>query len=229
VPSNIAVLKATHQELEELAGKYDSVIVAYSGGKDSLTVMDLCVKHFHHVVGFHMHFVPGLKYIQERIDFARTRWKVEILDYIHWVAFSCLRRGVFCPVHYLTAGKMPEIKLADMHALVREDTGFELIAHGRKRSDSMWARRSLTKHFKKETIVFPLKHWNRWEVLAYLRLNNIPIPDGDGGNTGSSGIDLSVPPVLWLHDKHPEDFALLEKVFPYVKAIVKRRDWYGVN
>lgn len=33
--------------------------------------------------------------------------------------------------------------------------------------------------------------------------------------------------VLWLHDDYPDDFALLCAHFPYARAVVKRREFYG--
>ena len=43
--------------VETAAAITDSVLVSFSGGKDSVATLDLCVKHFRHVEGFFMYYV----------------------------------------------------------------------------------------------------------------------------------------------------------------------------
>jgi hypothetical protein len=64
-------------------------------------------------------------------------------------------------------------------------------------------------------------------VLAYLKINGIPVPDSSGGQ--ATGVDLSTPSILWLYDNHPEDFQKLLQYFPLAEAAIKRRDEYGVK
>jgi hypothetical protein len=61
--------------------------------------------------------------------------------------------------------------------------------------------------------------------LSYLKINNIPLPDSSGKN--ATGVDLSTPSILWLHDKYPDDFKKLLQFFPYAGAAVQRREYYG--
>ncbi len=53
------IFHSTTQLLAEYAKKHDSVLVSYSGGKDSLVTLDLCTRTFKRVTAFFMYFVPG--------------------------------------------------------------------------------------------------------------------------------------------------------------------------
>ncbi|HZQ45959.1 MAG TPA: hypothetical protein VFC07_03025, partial [Verrucomicrobiae bacterium] len=78
-----------------------------------------------------------------------------------------------------------------------------------------------------DDVFYPIKGWNKHDVLAYLRMQNIPLPDAHQGNT--SGVDLSTRSLLWLHDAYPDDFKLLCRYFPYAEAVVYRRKFYGIG
>lgn len=219
------VYQETIQKIESMAALCLSVLVSYSGGKDSLVVMDLCKKHFQNVKAFFMYFVPGLSVCERQLDYARQKWGVEIIQYPHWNYIQCLKQGVYC-LNSTAHDKFPEWKLADVYNAVRHDTGVDLIATGSKASDSRWRKFNL-KNGTGDNVLVPLLNWNKFDVLAYLKINGIPVPDSSGGQ--ATGVDLSTPSILWLHDNHPEDFQKLLKHFPLAQAAIKRRDEYGVG
>lgn len=217
------VFVKTIKHLEWLAEDYDSkILIAYSGGKDSLVVLDMCSKIFKHIICFYMYIVPGLSIIEQQMKYARDRYGVEIIQYPHWVLSLYFKRGIYCNPHH-KYDNIPDLTPNDIFALAREDTGFWLIATGQKRSDTLWRKRNLSS----ETIgvINPLKDWNKFEVLAYCKLHNIPLPDAAKGNV--SGIDLSERTLLWLYDKHPEDFKKILKLFPFAEVPIYRRKYYG--
>jgi hypothetical protein len=67
-------------------------------------------------------------------------------------------------------------------------------------------------------------------VYAYLKARNIPVPQEsiDMGAKGA-GVDLHPDSLLWIYDNHPDDFRKIERVYPYVRAAVYRREWYGIG
>lgn len=219
------ILETTIEALAAKAKESDSCLVAYSGGKDSLAVMDLCCRTFKRVVAFHMYFVPGLKVIEDRMDYARQRWGVEVLYYPHWVFLRCLRSG-FYGNESADQSAVPEMKLHDIYTWVMADTGISVIANGARKADSLWRRRYFYLTRSWGEMLYPLKEWMVSDVLAYLRLHNIPTPDSEGRS--NNGIDLTTHSMLWLHDNYPEDFARLEQWFPYARAVVYRRKFHNI-
>ncbi len=79
-------------------------------------------------------------------------------------------------------------------------------------------------------IIYPIKKWNKFDVLYYLRKNDIPLPDSnERDGRGNTGIDLSASSVLWLHDKYHSDYLKLLEYFPFAECIIKRREYYGIK
>lgn len=216
----------TLTKLNETASREDAVLVAFSGGKDSLICLDLCRRTFKRVVCFYMYVVPGLECIEAQMQVARERWKVDIVYLPHWLLFRCLKAGTYCD-ESVWKDTMQDVTLKDVYSWARQVTGIKTICTGAKNSDSLWRRRHFHAVRNWEAMLYPLKEWNKHHVLEYLKVNHIPVPDSEG--TNATGIDLSTPSVLWLHDKHPADYQRLIKWFPYAEAIVKRRDFYGIS
>lgn len=216
------IFQKTFKHLETFAETNEDILISYSGGKDSLIVLDMCSKIFKRVVCFFMYIVPGLSICETQIKYAQDRYGVEIIQYPHWLLSHWLKAGVYRNPSY-KFDNLPDLKPNDIYALAREDSGIYLIATGMKRSDTLWRKRNLSQ--ETPGVIHPLINWNKYEVLAYCKLNNIPLPDAAEGNV--SGIDLSERTLLWLHDKHPEDFRKLLRVFPFAEVPVYRRKFYG--
>lgn len=216
------IFTKTFRELERHAEMHPEILVGYSGGKDSLIVLDMCSKIFKRVICFLMYLVPNISIINQQIKYAQDRYGVEVIQYPHWLLSRFLKQGIYCnPSHEYDS--LPDLKPNDIFAIAREDTGFWLIALGQKKSDTMWRRRNLSS--ETPGVINPLKDWNKYEVLAYCKLHNIPLPDAAAGNV--SGIDLSERTLLWLHDKYPDDFKKILKLFPFAEVPIMRRQYYG--
>lgn len=217
-----SVYLKTLKELEQHAEENEAILIGFSGGKDSLVVLDLCVKVFKRVVCFYMYIVPGLQVVERQLKWAEDRYGVPILQYPHWLLSRFFKQGVYCDPSY-RFNKVPELRMRDIFALVRNDTGIWLIALGWKKTDTLWRRRNMA--HESPGVIHPIRDWNKYEVLAYCKMNNIQLPDAAKGRV--SGIDLSEKTLLWLHERHPEDFKKLLKVFPYAEVPIYRRKFYG--
>jgi phosphoadenosine phosphosulfate reductase len=224
------VFLETADQLKKLAETHDEILVSFSGGKDSLVVADLCCKTFKRVVGFFMYLVPGIEVAEKQVREAAARWGMPVLYYPHWIGYRYLREGFFCPNWFKIADDIPDAKLYDIYDWVMQDTGISLIAMGAKRADSLWRSRNLALVKKgrfAEAVVSPLENWNKFDVLAYLKANNIPRPDSSTGN--ATGIGLGAESVIWLYENYPEDYQRLKFYFPFIEAMIKRKEWFGVS
>jgi 3'-phosphoadenosine 5'-phosphosulfate sulfotransferase (PAPS reductase)/FAD synthetase len=157
---------------------------------------------------------------------ARKRWGVTIHQYPHFRLSEILRDG-FCRPPSQKFADLPPLSVRDIQRLVQHDLGIDVVATGMRRSDSPHRRRTLKNTAMHTDVIHPIVGWKKLDVLAYMAMRHIPVPESTGGAT--SGVGLSPKSLLWLHDTFPNDFRKLCEVFPYAEAYVWRRTFHGVT
>ena len=214
--------------IKQQSARHDSVVVALSFGKDSLVVMDLCCKHFKRVEAFCMSFVTGMNIMQQKLQYSRDRWGVEVKEIEHWAAVRHRAQGFRCFESY-HEGKLPNLAMTLEQQ--KKETGCSLSVTGTRAAESLGRRAGLRR--REEGVEagawagdwHPIAWWNRAEVIAYLKNNNLPMEDIDKDMQGISNDATSI---LWLHDNHPADYQKWLEVFPLASCVVKRRELYGI-
>ncbi len=229
----MSVVQKSIESLTELASRTPEILVSYSGGKDSLAVMEMCVKVFGpgRVKAFFWYTVPDLAFCNQSLQLCRDRWGIDPVQIPHWDMLMCMKNGLWCDQ---TPGldDMPDIDLKTGYAYALHVTGSEICATGMKDADGL-PRRHFFANIRDggnpfwHRLVHPIREWHKKDVLDYLKANGIPIPEAEPGAV-TTGVGLVHDALCWLHDKHPDDFKKLLKWYPYAEAAIKRRDWYGV-
>ena len=215
----------TGNELKSLAEKHEAILVGYSGGKESCVILDLACKFFKRVVGYHLYLVPGLRYTEERLAFARSRYNVEFLTFPSSAFLDACRNYWYCDPRPEWCG-LPDWNADDFHKAVCRQTGIPLILNGARLSDYRNRRRQIQGR-KKKDVAYPLAQWSKAHVLRYLLANNIPLPPSDG--RVSTSVNLTSKSLLWLARDYPDDFEKVARFFPYVRAQVYRKQFFGVS
>lgn len=199
------------------------VLVSYSGGKDSMILMDIASRCAKKVAAFHMEVVPHLPVMDARLKWAEDKWGIPIARYPHWLRSELFIAGEYC---FHKSTDVPHITINDIYAVARAESGIQFIVTGAKKGDSLWRRRTGVSKFAKDDLKAPLWDWSTRDVYGYLKSRGIEAPKGDGRN--ASGIDLSHECILWLYDHHRESYDIYERTFPFIGAVIKLRDWYGI-
>ena len=75
----------------------DSVIVAFSGGKESIVVLDLCFKYFKHVQPYYMYICPNLSFQDKMIKWYENKYDTEIIQIPHMQVCEFFHYGSFRP------------------------------------------------------------------------------------------------------------------------------------
>lgn len=218
---------AIEQTLEALADarkRTDRILVAYSGGKDSVATLDMCLRTFPHVEAFHMEFLPGLRCIDEALADAERQWGVRVHRVQHWSTAHSMNAGLYCRLDYGDP-LLPVMSLRDVYALMIADTKIPLVASGMKRCDGMYRASNMGSW---EESIWPLAQWKNTDVLAYLARRGLHarLSVKTKGHV-SFGVSLHRQCLLWLLDNYPDDFDRMAQVFTYLPAFKKLREIYG--
>jgi sulfate adenylyltransferase subunit 2 len=222
----MAVNPVTHanEVISRVRLQSDAAILFYSGGKDSICLLDLIAKRFDRVVCVFMYFVKDLEHITRYLSLVKRYPNVELLEVPHWILTTIHREGIYCNAD-------PNIKvrtLADVDAAVRRKTGIQWAFYGMKQADGMH-RRIMLRTYDDAAIshtnkVYPLTHWKKHDVLAYIKMHRLPKPIDYGCKTSSSGLTFDKDVFAWLREHHPSDLEKIYRQYPLSRQILFEYD-----
>lgn len=198
------------------------VLVGLSGGKDSLVILDLCCRYIPQVEAYYMYLVPGLETFEAPVDAAALRHGVKVHKVPHWDVARLIRYAVLRP-HVRGAEEIRLVKLSDVEASLRAQTGIDWVVLGERANDS-YMRRFYTRVDDGVQTgprkAYPVWDWLDADVYAYLRHRNITIPSVDPGfiKNRSSGFTLTGKSLSALHRLHKADYQRVLRTFPYAEA-----------
>lgn len=198
----------------------DTVIVGFSGGKDSIVTLDLCMRYFKNVYPFFMYLVPGLSFQEKTIQWYENKYETEIIRLPHFELSNFFRYGTFRDFDF----NVPIIGINDIYAYMRLKTGAEWIAAGERAADSI-IRNAMIKHSSSIDLLrgrfYPIAYWKKNDVLNYIKFHKLYLPP-DSRKLGFSFRSLDGSELHMLQKHYPDDFAKVQKLFPYCGAAIER-------
>lgn len=214
-----------YDRIKTMSTMTDSVLVAFSGGKDSIVTMDLCFKYFKQVVPFFMYLVPGLEFQERMLSWYENKYNTEIYRLPHMDTSTMLRYGAFTVPDY----NLPIIGINDIYDYMRAETGIWWIAAGERINDSI-VRRAMIKNSGSIDIkrgrFYPVSEWNKSEVLRYIQKSKLKL-GLDSKKIGFSFRSLNGKELAIIKDIFPDDYQRILGLFPFAEASVKRFEEYG--
>ena len=138
----------------------DSVIVGFSGGKDSIVCADLCFRYFSHVKLFFMYLVPDLSFQENMLKRYEDRYKTEIIRLPHFECSNFLKYGSFTMADW----NVDIVGINDTYSYLREQTGIHWIAAGERCADSIVRNAMIKKSGSidyKRGRFYPLAFWTK--------------------------------------------------------------------
>lgn len=213
--------------LNHLRAQSSEVVLFYSGGKDSLVLLDLLAPHFEKVYCLFMYFIKDLEHIEPYMQWVKRYPNAELIQLPHWMIGHYMKIKYYS--FYNPDVKQKTYKQLDVEKKAKELTGCEWIVFGHKQADSM-NRRLMLRGYKFDAInennkkVYPLSLWNKQQVKRYINMKRI-IKPVEYGTRNSNGLDFNIDVFLWLRDNHPLDLEKVFRVFPLSKQILFEYDY----
>lgn len=204
----------------------DSVIVAFSGGKESVIVADLCHRYFKNVKMFFMYICPNLSFQEKTLQFYEKKWQTEIIRIPHMDVSEYFHYGSFRPPDWT----FPVVSINDIYHYVRLQTDMWWIAAGERINDSI-VRRAMMKKSGSIDVqrgrFYPISAWSKKEVLEYIKFHNLYLGQ-DSRKLGFSFKSLWGKELSMVKQYFPDDYRKIIKLYPFAEAGVKRYETYGV-
>ena len=203
----------------------DSVIVAFSGGKDSIVTLDLCFRYFKKVKPFFMYICPDLSFQEKMLQWYERKYQTEILRLPHMQVSDFFRYGSFRCMDL----SFPVVSINDIYQYVRLENDIWWIAAGERINDSI-VRRAMMKKSGSVDVqrgrFYPVSAWSKQEVVKYIKYHNLYL-SLDSKLLGHSFRSLDGEELLALKQHFPEDYEKILHLYPFAGAGVKRAEEYG--
>lgn len=215
------------EPIKTQASVTDSVIVAFSGGKDSIVTLDLCFKYFKNVKPFFMYLVPNLEFQEDMLRRYEKKYNTEIIRLPHFELSNFLKYGSFTVPDY----EQSIVKINDIYEYLRQKTGIHWISAGERCADSIVRNAMIKKSGSidyKRGRFYPLAYWKKQEVMQYIKFKKLYLSP-EQKKLGFSFRSLAGNELATIKELYPNDFEKILKVFPFAGAAVEHYKKYEVQ
>lgn len=202
----------------------DSVILGFSGGKDSIVCADLCFRYFRKVKMFFMYLVPDLEFQEDMLRRYEKRYNTEIIRLPHFEVSEFLKYGSFT----LPDFSVDVVKINDVYEYLRQETGIHWIAAGERCADSIVRNAMIKKSGSidyKRGRFYPVAYWKKQEILQYIKYKKLYLSP-EQKKLGFSFCSLAGSELSVIKELYPADYEKILKVYPLAEAGVKHYEEY---
>lgn len=203
----------------------DEVIVAFSGGKESVVVLDMCFRFFKKVHPFFMYICPDLSFQERTLEWYEKKYQTEIIRLPHMDVSEFYHYGSF----RIADPTFPIVSINDIYQYVRLQTDTWWIAAGERIDDSI-VRRAMMKKSGSIDVqrgrFYPVSAWKKKEIIEYIKFHNLYLGQ-DSRKLGFSFKSLWGKELAMLKHYFPQDYEKVLRLYPFAAAGVKRYEDYG--
>lgn len=203
----------------------DSCVVAFSGGKESVVVLDLCFRFFKNVKPFFMYICPNLSFQERTLEWYEKKYQTEIIRIPHMDVSEFFHYGSF----RIADDTFPIVSINDIYRYVRLQTDIWWIAAGERIDDSI-VRRAMMKKSGSIDVqrgrFYPVSAWKKQEIVDYIKFHNLYLGQ-DSKKLGFSFKSLWGRELSMVKQYFPNDYQKILHLYPFAEAGVKRFEEYG--
>lgn len=216
---------ALFDPIKTMSTMTDTVLVAFSGGKESIVVLDLCMRYFKNVHVVFQMMVRDLDYEENILQWYEKKYNIKIIRAYGEGAAAAYHYGIFRP----TDLTFPIISETDFYNYYRVQTNSWFVAGGERIADSL-QRRAMIKHSgtidAQRGRFYPVALWKKKEIYDYIKYHKLYLHRAQR-ELGFSLTPFGGRSLKWHLDNHPEDYFKILKQFPLAGGYVIRKEVYG--
>ncbi|TXH52466.1 MAG: phosphoadenosine phosphosulfate reductase [Desulfurellales bacterium] len=220
---------------EHIASRYDTVILSFSRGKDSIAAWAHLIRYGLKVVPVHLYLVPGVSFVEDSLRHYEAHFETDIINLPHPSLFRWLRNFTFQAPENLRIIEQMRLRLWDydqLFAWVRREQGLSgdtPVAVGVTMYDSPNRRASIKRHGpynRRRQQFYPVFDWDRASVLEACEGPGLPV---DYRMFGRSWDGLDYRFLKPIHDHYPADYRRILDIFPLAEIELLRMKWRWSN
>ena len=221
--------------LADLRKSSDTIMLAFSCGKDALGAFLQCRMAGFSVVPYFMEVVPGLEFVNESLDYFEKVLACHIIRLPHPSFYRMLRNLVFQPPErcaILEAAEIVPIDYEDVRQAVIAQSGLSqdvFVANGVRACDSIMRRVAIIKHSPlnfREHKVNAVWDWRKSKIMAEIAAAGIRLPvDYEMFGRTFDGIDWRF--LAPIKERYPADYRKILDWFPLADLEIFRRTLKG--
>lgn len=217
--------KTGAEAIQEVRSESDTILLAFSCGKDSIGAWLECRKHFRRVIPFYMVLVPELQFVERSLSYYEQWFGQRIVRVPHPSLYRMLRNTVFQPPEHVATIRvlrLAQFDYSDVYRLLRKKMSLPedaYVATGVRAVDSPYRMIAMRKYGpinRKTKTFWPIADWHKERLRAEIASSGVRLP-ADYRVFGRSPI----------HDTWPEDYATILRYFPLAELELKRREYAG--
>jgi hypothetical protein len=220
------------QVIADIRRRTDTILLAFSCGKDSIAAWLECRKHFSRVVPFYMYLVPELEFVNRSLAYYEGFFGTRIIRLPHPSLYRMLNRGVFqAPENrdVIVSAKLPEFEYGDVYKILRDENNLPAAycASGVRAVDSPYRMVSIKMHgainHKKQQF-YPIWDWHKPRLIGTIQNAGVKLPvDYRVFGRSFDGLDYRF--MEPMSRVFPADYARVLEYFPLVGAELARRKY----
>lgn len=211
----------------------DTVILAFSRGKDSVAAWLWLLEFFPRVIPFHCAAVPGLGFVDRSLAYYERQFGTPIDRYVAGELYGALSQLVYQPPHaedWIDGLDFESHTINDVVTDVRRRHGCPgaWVAYGISKTDSI-VRRSAKKYDGGSSLarrtLYPCFDWPKAQVLAAIESAGVGLAeDYLLGNRSLAGVPTERH-LLRMREMYPEDYERVKFFYPLIEARLARNEF----
>jgi hypothetical protein len=219
--------------IREIRKETDTVLLAFSAGKDSIAAWLAIREHFK-VIPFYRYSIPGLGFVERSLKYYEEFFGTHIIRIQHPSLTRWLNNFVFTPPErcgVIEELDFPEFNYDDQRDILCEDLKLppnqRWIANGTRATDSLQRRTHFKCHGainRNGRVFYPIWDWNSEGMMQEFKRSGVAMPvDYQLFGRSFDGIDFRF--LNPIKDHFPEDYATILKWFPLAELEIKRFEY----